>query len=80
MASSETLEVERKYEAAEGDELPALDSLAGVDRVGPPEEESLEAVYFDTAGLALASRRITLRQADRGPRCRMALKAPCGGR
>ncbi|MEC5190869.1 MULTISPECIES: CYTH and CHAD domain-containing protein [unclassified Arthrobacter] len=76
MASSETLEVERKYEAAEDDELPALDALAGVDRVGPPEEESLEAVYFDTAGLALASRRITLRRRTGGHDAGWHLKLP----
>ena len=62
MTDSEMLEVERKYDVGEHDELPVLESLPEVDRVGPPEEEALDAVYFDTAGLVLASRGITLRR------------------
>ncbi|WP_024368271.1 CYTH and CHAD domain-containing protein [Arthrobacter sp. TB 26] len=76
MAGSGKLEVERKYEVEEGDELPALASLPGVDRVGPAEEESLDAVYFDTAELALASRRITLRRRTGGHDAGWHLKLP----
>lgn len=76
MAGSGKIEVERKYDVEEGDELPALASLPGVDRVGPAEEESLDALYFDTAELALASRRITLRRRTGGHDAGWHLKLP----
>lgn len=76
MTASEMLEVERKYSVGEDDKLPALDSLRGVERVGPPEEEALDAVYFDTAGLALASRGITLRRRTGGHDAGWHLKLP----
>lgn len=76
MAVSEILEVERKYDVGESDELPSLASLPGVERVGPPEDEALDAVYFDTAGLALASRRITLRRRTGGQDAGWHLKLP----
>ena len=76
MTDSEMLEVERKYDVGEGDDLPVLESLPGVDRMGPPEEESLDAVYFDTAGLTLASRGITLRRRTGGHDDGWHLKLP----
>ena len=76
MTDSEMLEVERKYDVGEDDELPVLESLPGVDRVGPPEDEALDAVYFDTAGLALASRGITLRRRTGGHDDGWHLKLP----
>ncbi|WP_144670072.1 CYTH and CHAD domain-containing protein [Arthrobacter sp. U41] len=76
MTDSEKLEVERKYDVGEGDELPVLESLPGVDRVEAPEDESLDAVYFDTAGLALASRGITLRRRTGGHDDGWHLKLP----
>jgi CHAD domain-containing protein len=76
MTDSEMLEVERKYDVGEDDELPILESLPGVDRVGSPEEEALDAVYFDTAGLALASRGITLRRRTGGHDAGWHLKLP----
>lgn len=76
MAVSEMLEVERKYDVGESDKLPSLASLPGVEEVGPPEEEALDAVYFDTAGLALASRRITLRRRTGGQDAGWHLKLP----
>ena len=76
MTDSEMLEVERKYDVGEHDELPVLESLPGVDRVGPPEDEALDAVYFDTAGLALASRGITLRRRTGGHDDGWHLKLP----
>jgi CHAD domain-containing protein len=76
MTDSETLEVERKYDVGEDDKLPVLESLPGVDRVGPPEDETLDAVYFDTAGLALASRGITLRRRTGGHDDGWHLKLP----
>ena len=76
MTDSEMLEVERKYDVGEHDELPVLESLPGVDRVGPPEDEALDAVYFDTAGLALAARGITLRRRTGGHDDGWHLKLP----
>ena len=76
MTDSEMLEVERKYDVGEHDALPDLASLPGVDRVGPPEDEALDAVYFDTAGLALASRGITLRRRTGGHDDGWHLKLP----
>lgn len=76
MTDSEMLEVERKYDVGEDDELPVLESLPGVDRAGPPEDEALDAVYFDTAGLALASRGITLRRRTGGHDDGWHLKLP----
>ncbi|HSO91305.1 MAG TPA: CYTH and CHAD domain-containing protein [Arthrobacter sp.] len=76
MTDSEMLEVERKYDVGEDDNLPVLESLPGVGRVGPPEEEALDAVYFDTAGLALATRGITLRRRTGGHDDGWHLKLP----
>ncbi|WP_226760146.1 CYTH and CHAD domain-containing protein [Arthrobacter sp. SO3] len=76
MSASGMLEVERKYDVGEDDKWPALASLPGVDRVGPPEEESLDAVYFDTASLDLASHRITLRRRTGGHDAGWHLKLP----
>lgn len=70
------LEVERKYDVGESDELPPLASLPGVERIGPAEEEALDAVYFDTAALALASRQITLRRRTGGNDAGWHLKLP----
>ena len=76
MTDSEMLEVERKYDVGEDDKLPVLESLPGVGRVGAPEEEALDAVYFDTAGLALAARGITLRRRTGGHDDGWHLKLP----
>ncbi|MCE3292504.1 MAG: metal-chelation protein [Arthrobacter sp.] len=62
----EGLETEKKYDVGPGAALPALQDISGVGRVGEPSEAVLEAVYFDTADLALAARRITLRRRTGG--------------
>ncbi|MET1066350.1 MAG: CYTH and CHAD domain-containing protein [Arthrobacter sp.] len=81
MTDSEMLEVEREFDVGEGDGPPAPALLRGVDGVGPPEEAP-GIVYFDTAGLALASRRITLSRRTGGPHAgwRLNLALPVGGR
>ncbi|MCB5273513.1 hypothetical protein BJG92_01035 [Arthrobacter sp. SO5] len=76
MAPSDKLEVERKYTPRESDGLPSLTSLPGVDRVGTPELQHLDAVYFDTQDLALAARRITLRRRTGGADAGWHLKLP----
>src|ERR671927_1197102 len=76
------LEVEAKYDAPESLPLPALDAVEAVARVGPPKEWALEAVYYDTDDLRLASRRITLRRRTGGhdPGWPLKLPAPDAGR
>ncbi|MFD8592137.1 CHAD domain-containing protein [Streptomyces sp. NPDC059637] len=69
-------EVERKYEAADGVPLPPLDGLPGVARVEDAGTAALDAVYFDTAGLRLAARRITLRSRAGGDDAGWHLKLP----
>ena len=76
MAVTETLEVERKFDVGGSDELPVFTSIAGVDRVGTAGEHKLHAVYFDTATLALAARRITLRRRTGGKDAGWHLKVP----
>src|SRR3954462_4907220 len=76
MAASKVVEVERKYTPAESAALPRLASFQGVDRVGQPAHEQLDAVYFDTEGLALAAQRITLRRRSGGLDAGWHLKLP----
>lgn len=62
-----SIEVERKYDVSEATGLPDLASLPGVGAVRPPELRSLDAVYFDTAELALARRAVAVRRRTGGP-------------
>ena len=55
-------ETERKYEVVDGVELPGWAGLAGVESLVGPEEQTLEAVYFDTEDLGLARAGVTLRR------------------
>ncbi|MGH3480415.1 MAG: CYTH domain-containing protein, partial [Nocardioidaceae bacterium] len=72
------LEVERKYDAAPEARLPDLTRLPGVAGVAEPEQYDLDAVYFDTADLALARGRITLRRRTGGHDAGWHLKLPAG--
>ena len=54
MVSTIVRETERKYEAADGVELPGWPGLAGVEALVGPEEQTVEAVYYDTEDLRLA--------------------------
>jgi CHAD domain-containing protein len=78
MAGSTAVEAERKFDVDQGGRLPALASLPGVLRVGPPIEHRLEAVYFDTAQLSLAARGATLRCRSGGTDAGWHLKLPLG--
>ena len=60
------VETEDKYDVDESAQLPALEGLPGVATVEGPVEHDLEATYFDTADLALARARITLRRRTGG--------------
>lgn len=77
--TSAVTEIERKYEAA-GDGAPnlaALDRLPGVTGSDLAPEE-LEAVYYDTDGLALLGAGITLRRREGGHDAGWHLKLPAG--
>jgi inorganic triphosphatase YgiF len=72
-------ETERKYELADGVELPGWDGLAGVEALVGPEEQALEAVYFDTEDLRLARAGVTLRRRRGGHDAGWHLKLPVAG-
>ncbi|MFJ4029686.1 CHAD domain-containing protein [Paenarthrobacter sp. NPDC089989] len=76
MAKPTNVEVEQKFDAEDSTPLPKLDKIKGVSHVGEPATHTLEAVYFDTQGLALAARRITLRRRTGGPDAGWHLKLP----
>ena len=57
---------ETVYEVGAATPLPMLMDIQAVERVSDPVDSRLDAVYFDTATLALATRRITLRRRTGG--------------
>ncbi|MEV1116478.1 CYTH and CHAD domain-containing protein [Actinosynnema sp. NPDC049800] len=71
-------ETERKYEAPGGAALPDLTDLPGVAAVAGPEEQRLEAVYYDTADLRLARAGLTMRRRTGGDDAGWHLKLPAG--
>ena len=74
--STSVRETERKYEAPAGVALPELADLPGVTAVAGPEEQRLEAVYYDTADLRLARAGLTLRRRTGGDDAGWHLKLP----
>jgi CHAD domain-containing protein len=79
MPATEQLEIETKYDVDEHAMLPALHELPGVASVAQPVELDLEAVYFDTADLALAANRVTLRRRIGGEDDGWHVKLPGSG-
>jgi len=77
--ATEILETERKYEAPPGARLPDLGELPDVAGVAGPEEQVLQAKYFDTDDLRLIRRGITLRRRQGGSDSGWHLKLPVGG-
>ncbi|MET0900522.1 MAG: CYTH and CHAD domain-containing protein [Mycobacterium sp.] len=71
-------EVERKFDVTESTVSPSFDGLSAVARVEQSPAESLDAVYFDTAGHDLARHRITLRRRTGGTDAGWHLKLPAG--
>ncbi|MBY8880733.1 CYTH and CHAD domain-containing protein [Actinacidiphila acidipaludis] len=71
-------ETERKYEAAAGvtDPRPAYDGLPDVAGTRTLDPVELDAVYYDTPGLALAAHRVTLRRRTGGDDAGWHLKLP----
>lgn len=76
MSPTRLVEVERKYDVEDSAVLPPLRDLPGVRRVEPPVEHLLEAEYFDTEDLRLASEKITLRRRTGGDDAGWHLKLP----
>ncbi|MFB9447968.1 CYTH and CHAD domain-containing protein [Dactylosporangium vinaceum] len=73
------LEIERKYELPDGFAMPDLTGVGGVAAVGEPDDQRLDAVYYDTAELHLARGRVTLRRRTGGNDAGWHLKRPAGG-
>lgn len=73
---SEGVEIEKKYDVGEAAEVPSLTDVPGVARVGEARTATLDAVYFDTDGHTLASRRMTLRRRTGGADAGWHLKLP----
>jgi len=71
--AADHLEVERKYEVPDDAEVPR-----GVLAVAAVHEHDLEAVYLDTADLALLDRGMTLRRRTGGADAGWHLKTPAG--
>ena len=62
-----SIEVERKYDVADGVAIPDWGSLPGVARVDSPERRELDARYLDTADGALGRALTALRRRTGGP-------------
>ena len=69
-------ETETKYEAGPGTALPRLDTLPNVTAARGPDEQQLEAEYYDTADLRLLEAGITLRRRTGGGDAGWHLKLP----
>jgi len=67
-----------KYDAPAGAGLPRLDRLPQVADVSGPEQQRLEAKYYDTDDLRLLRAGITLRQRSGGDDAGWHLKLPLG--
>jgi CHAD domain-containing protein len=72
------LEVERKFDIDESTPAPSFDGLASVTTVHRSPAQTLDAVYFDTAGHDLVAHRITLRRRTGGTDAGWHLKLPVG--
>lgn len=74
-----SIEVELKLDVDDDAVPPALDALPGVASATPADARSLDAVYYDTAGFALARRGFALRRRTGGPDAGWHLKGPLVG-
>lgn len=72
-------EIERKFDTRVGVPLPDLSGVTGVESVTEPAETVLEATYFDTPEVHLATHRTTLRRRTGGADQGWHLKLPAGG-
>ena len=76
MTSAGFAEIERTFDVNPATVLPPLHDLPGVTHVDPPVEHHLDALYYDSADLVLASRRLTLRRRTGGDDAGWHLKLP----
>jgi len=76
MTPAEHLEIETKFDVDNELAMPDLTRLPGVVEVAGPTEHQLDATYFDTADLALAAARVTLRRRTGGEDAGWHLKLP----
>ena len=74
--TTEHVEVERKFEADESLALPDLTGAGAVAAVDGPEEQALEATYYDTPDLRLLRSRVTLRRRTGGADAGWHVKLP----
>lgn len=74
--SADHLEIEDKYDVAEGLDLPSLVDLPGVTSITGPHDHELEATSFDTAELSLTAAGITVRRRTGGEDAGWHLKLP----
>ena len=74
--STSQVEIERKYDVAADAAVPPLAGVGPVAGVDEPVTVQLEAVYHDTADLALARRGVTLRRRVGGQDSGWHLKRP----
>jgi inorganic triphosphatase YgiF len=72
------LEIEQKYEAGAGFELPSFEAMPAVAAVAEPETFQLDATYYDTDDLALIGHKVTLRRRTGGTDEGWHLKLPAG--
>ncbi|HEY5354183.1 MAG TPA: CYTH and CHAD domain-containing protein [Streptosporangiaceae bacterium] len=77
--STTVYETEIKYEAPPGTTVPQLGGLPSVAGASGPEEQLLEAEYYDTSDLRLIRNGITLRRRRGGSDPGWHLKLPAGG-
>jgi CHAD domain-containing protein len=76
--ATDTREVELKYEAGPGAVVPPLEDLPRVAGEAGPDEETLEAEYYDTDDLRLLRAGVTLRRRRGGHDEGWHLKLPAG--
>jgi inorganic triphosphatase YgiF len=76
--AADVTETETKYDASPGTPLPRLDDLSQVASTVVPDEEQLDAEYFDTDDLRLVRAGITLRRRTGGEDAGWHLKLPAG--
>jgi CHAD domain-containing protein len=74
----DTREIEMKYEAGPETVLPPLEDLPQVAGEAGPDEEKLEAEYYDTGDLRLLRAGVTLRRRRGGKDAGWHLKLPAG--
>ena len=77
--STTVYETEMKYEAPPGTTVPRLSGLPSVAGASGPEEQILEAEYFDTGDMRLIRNGVTLRRRRGGSDPGWHLKLPAGG-